>query len=373
MPVSESKLFLLAPAAKKPANANHHTQKSMSASFSSSLPIALTYARSIYIGTENITGMVVNGDTLIFSDPVCNCIRFVKTGGTGVIGVIKFPESKETSSGPPAKPFDIALSSDKARLFISQDWSGDIRNMSLSTPSETTILNPNWQDPKSVTRHLVLTLDRETQELFAHDVRSKCINIFSESTGTLLRRIDIKNAIARAGVLPLGFHGFNKMGVIGDNIWASPFACDKILIIEKQEGTTVHSVAIGGPDACASGLIEVGELVFVGDASNKRVVILHKTTREVVGKFEISVFRPTIMAVSEDSKTLFILDKYRNDIGVFNIRQPLAVSFLCGLHSRAGKSSRLNRARARCAIFDIQALRLSLRLAGALFYLRNPK
>lgn len=335
-------------------------------------PISLVHVRSLPI-PKNVGGIVAHDKDLIFSCTTYMSIGFMKIDGNGEFKLVHCNDVKGGPGRAFCHPFGLALSTDKSRIFVSDFWNVHVSSMTLSAPHVCTSAWDGRKDEtdKSVGGFHNMVLDHEEQELYVIDFHRDCIKVFDVGTGKIARVINlIGYTISKTTC---------SLVVVGKQVWLSSGWHNRILVYDKKDGKHLHSIAIPGASPEPAGMIVVGEMVVVVDRAQHRLYTVNKDKMQITGRFgergadPLQFDRPSSVKVSEDHRFLFVLDEDNHRIQILRFRHVLALALLGGLHQRAGKNGVLMRLQKRCSIFDFRALRLPLRLAGALVELKRVK
>lgn len=198
-----------------------------------------------------------------------------------------------------------------------------------------------------------LALDESEQELFALDTENHCIGVFDTLTGQFLRKFE----------LPEDTQPFCELEVVGECVWFSTYHPPYIAVISKHDGKLVREIKQGLNRP--RNIARFGEMVAVSDEEGIKLL-----TRDGVVKHVITSTTPhnKDAVLRCDTDTLWV--RTNSKLIGYRFKQPLALALFAGLHHRTGKKSLLLRLYNTHSLFEKQAFRLILRLAGAMFSLK---
>lgn len=200
-------------------------------------------------------------------------------------------------------------------------------------------------------------LDRRTNEGYVYNQDESEITCFSVK-GTVIRKFPIESE-------------FTRFIVVGEYLWVL-MDSNEILILDKRDGKLIRRL-----DEKYTTTLKIETIVNVGALvglmiQGKNEILFLRSDGSFACKVSVGEFAVDYIVHAHGDHILvsgYSGGVYRdnNRVKLVRLRKVAAISFLMGLHRRVGICSAFAKVAKRCTIFDIQALRIPLRLAGAAF------
>lgn len=166
----------------------------------------------------------------------------------------------------------------------------------------------------------------------------------------------------------------NAMALLGNVLWTAEKNVG-IVGLDKNTGSALFYLGNSGGRVGMKSPVFGRTVKLFGDinfvvvqnrmvvyATDMNCVYLFDKQGKLIGDFQHNLYNlGSVMCIGDD--TIIIRGGGKSE--VFKLSYPLAMSFLAGLHPRAGKFSVLTRM-SKHALFDRQLLRLFIRLAGVM-------